>query len=257
MSENLNGLFVEAGKDAVHVGARSLAGTAQLTSTAMKVADAIIKTAFGEPETYGTLVAASKIDHNATDALINRAYDLTAIDLEFLKVLDDDTLEGMLKSQQSKRSRTKGKPMTLDNYKNMLVGAVGEMLIRMTTEKTKQIVRRRFAGTLEFTEEQLATLSEDQELLRKEVRNIQSRKSIMKSKDDFDETSEAWLKLLAAEESLKSVRVTTRVDSTKTQLATLLGEVDISQLKAAEAKALLEQAMGLIKTARKEETTNV
>lgn len=257
MSENLKSLFVEADKDAARSSVRSLAGTAQLTALSTEIANNILKAIESNLDEYEELFTASKTNQNAMDTLISSAFDLASVDLTFIKELDEETVNGMLKSQQSKRSRAKKKPMTMDNYKTMLVGAIGEQLIRVAIEKPKQSSGRRMGTATGYTEEQLQALAADQNLLRKEIRNLQSRKSIMKSKDDFDENSDAWKNLLEIEESLKAIRTVIKPDTTKAQLVTLLADVDISQLKAAEAKALLEKAAGILNpTDNKEEETD-
>ena len=139
--------------------------------------------------------------------------------------------------------------MTLDNYRNMMMGAVGECLIRRALGKEKTAGARR-VGVIEYTDEQLEALRLDQDKLRKEIRNIQSKKSIMKSKEGFSEDDEQWKKLLEAEEKLKALRVPVRgvaVDTTKRKLAEMLNGVDINELKAADAKKLLQQALELVK----------
>lgn len=248
MSENLNGLFNETSKDAAYSSARSLAGTAQLTTMATEIAGSILKKAEADFENYKDMIAASKADHSAMDKFINSAYDVTAVDVQFLKELDEDTIDNMLKSQQSKRSRAKGRTMTMDNYKNMLVGAIAEQLIRFATGKEKSAVgARRQAGAVEFTAEELEALKNDQQRLRKEIRNIQSKKSIFRSKPEYSETDPHWLKLLEAETQLKNIRTGEHFDETKSKLGELLGTVDLNNLKATDAKKLIEQALALVK----------
>lgn len=256
MSENLKGLFVETGKDAVRNSARSLAGTAQLTATANEIANVVLKTVTENLGEYESLFTASKENHGAMDQLIDRAYDLTTVDVSFLKTLDNDTIEGMLKSQQSKRSRAKSAVMTLDNYRTMLIGAICEKILRVTFEKPKQAMNRRFSSSLEFTQEELDEFAADQNLLRKELRNIQSRKSIMKAKDDFSEEDPMWAALLRAEGKLKDLRVPIAPDTTKSQLVSLFNGLDVTSLKGAEAKALIEKAVGIISKPASEEVAN-
>ena len=155
----------------------------------------------------------------------------------------------MLKSQQSKRSRSKNKVMTLDNYRNLMSGAVSELLIRQAMGKAKSSMGyRRASGSVEYTAEELEIFKNDQEALKREIRNVQSKKSIMKSKADFTEEDERWGQLLAAEETLKGMRVgggikTVVVDKTGEQLKAELGDKDIDSLKAADAKALLKKLL--------------
>jgi len=250
MSKELLNLFSEQENRETANSARSLAGTAQLTSLASTIANDILKTVNDNFEEYKELIARSKSDHGAMDELIAKAYNLADADVEFLKQLDEATLDGMLKSQQSKRSRAKSKVMTMDNYRSMMIGAIAENLIRLVTGKKKSAGgNRRNAGKVEYSAEELAALQADQEKLRKEIRNIQSKKSIMKSKEGFSEDDERWIALLAAEEQLKALRKDTRtvvVDETKEKLAAMLNGVEVNSLKAADAKELLAQALALI-----------
>lgn len=250
MSEKLSSMFEANEAQEVTAGARSLAGTAQLTTLASAVANEVIKKIDADLESYREKFDASKSDHNAMDTLITELYALTTVDVQFIKELDEDTVESMLKSQQSKRSRAKSKVMTLDNYKSMMTGAVAELLLRLATGKAKSAtgIRRR-AGSVEFTTEELETLKEDQEAVRRELRNVQSKKSIMKTKADFNEESERWQQLLVAEEQLKGIRIssstvkTIRVDETKDALLAEIGDTALEDLKPAEAKKLLQKVL--------------
>lgn len=249
MSEKMNNLFAVNTNETTTVGARSLAGTAQLTSTANTISQELINKISTDTETYGEQFENSKTDHNAMDALINLMIDLSTVEAEFLKELDEDTLNSMLKSQQSKRSRSKNKVMTVDNYRNLMSGAVSELLIRQAMGKAKSSMGyRRASGSVEYTAEELEIFKNDQEALKREIRNVQSKKSIMKSKADFTEEDERWGQLLAAEETLKGMRVgggvkTVVVDKTGEQLKAELGDKDIDSLKAADAKALLKKLL--------------
>ena len=249
MSEKMSNLFAANENEATTVGARSLAGTAQLTSIANTIAQDLIKKISDETETYGEQFENSKVDHNAMDALINSMTDLSTVETEFLKELDEETLNSMLKSQQSKRSRSKNKTMTLDNYRNLMAGAVSELLIRQVMGKAKSSTGyRRASGSVEYTAEELEMYKNDQDALKREIRNVQSKKSIMKSKIDFTEEDERWGQLLAAEETLKGMRVgggvkTVVVDKTGEQLKAELGDKDIDSLRATDAKALLKKLL--------------
>lgn len=248
MTNNINEMFNTVENNETTTNARSLAGTAQLTSVANTlVADCMAKLS-EQLDDYKELFMESQKDHNAMDKLLAMLIDFDSIDVEFISSLDEQTVDGMLKSQQSKRSRAKNKLMTMDNYKNMMAGAIAENLIRKATGKAKMATGiRRASGSLDFTEEDLEQLKEDQDRLKKEIRNIQSKKSIMKSKEDFTEEDEHWKKLLEVEEQLKSLRVSTRatrvvkVDETKEKLASAFADVDLEHIKAADSKALLAQ----------------
>lgn len=250
---SINELFNATENNEATTNARNLAGTAQLTAVANELVAQCIKTLNDNLEEYRDEFAASQKDHSAMDTLLAKLIDFGAVDVEFIKKLDEDTVDGMLKSQQSKRSRAKSKAMTMDNYKSMMAGAIAENLIRQATGKVKSAGgARRMSGSVNFTAEQLEELRADQEKLKKELRNVQSKKSIMKSKADFSEDDDRWQALLVAEEQLKSIRVSTghtqvvKVDETKEKLAEVLADVDPSSLKAGDSKALLAQIKELL-----------
>lgn len=249
MSNEMNNLFA-AENNSTTVGTRGLSGTAQLTSIASNIAANILQTMNADIEIYVDDIKKSQVDNSAMDNLIEKVNPLADVDVDFLKELDEETIDGMLKSQQSKRSRCKSKAMTMDNYRALMTGAIAENLIRLATGKEKHAGGpRRMAGSVDYTIEQLQELSEDQERLKKEIRNVQSKKSIMKSKADFDESDERYQALLKAEQQLKDMRVSgasiVEVDTTKNALTDALAGVDIQNLKAAEAKELLERMAGL------------
>lgn len=249
MSNEMNNLFATV-NETTTVGTRGLSGTAQLTSVASNLANEILQVMNANIEEYAEDIKKSQVDNNAMDNLIEKVYKLENVDVDFLKEIDEETIDGMLKSQQSKRSRSKSKAMTMDNYRTLMTGAIAENLIRLATGKEKHAGGpRRMAGTVDYTIEQLQQLSEDQERLKKEIRNIQSKKSIMKSKADFDENDERWQALLKAEQQLKDMRVSgsniVEVDTTKNELTDLLAGKDINNMKAADAKELLAQISAL------------
>ena len=249
----INEMFNATENNEATTNTRNLAGTAQLTAVANELVAQCIKTLNDNLEEYRDEFAASQKDHSAMDALLAKLIDFDTIDVEFMKELDEATVDGMLKSQQSKRSRAKSKVMTMDNYKSMMAGAIAENLIRKATGKVKSAGgARRLSGSVDFSAEQLEALKEDQEQLKKEIRNVQSKKSIMKSKADFSEEDERWQALLVAEWQLKSVRVSTggtkvvKVDETKEKLAEMLNEVDTDHMKAADVKDMLAQVKALL-----------
>lgn len=232
--------------------ARSLPGTAELTAIASAEAHRIIKAMEDDIDTYKPRIQASSVDSRELDAIIDEFKPFAEIGEDhILRNLDDATVDGMLKSQQSKRSRSKGKTMTLDNYINLLTAAIAEDILRDIYNKPKSSsAYGRAAGLVDYTGAQLEALANDQEALRKEIRNVQSKKSIMRSKADFDESDERWLSLLKAEQQLKDLRVTTthvvEVDRTRNAILDKLTDIDISKLKSAEAHELLESISKLV-----------
>jgi hypothetical protein len=233
--------------------ARTLSGTAELTRLSGNIATNVIRHMEEHIDDYRERIAKSATDSNELDAIIKELGELESADIEFLKKIDENTIEGMLKSQQSKRSRTKGKTMTLDNYRSLMTAAIAESLIRLAWDKPKSAhggFKR--AGIVDYTPAQLEELAADQEALRREIRNVQSKKSIMKSKVDFSEADERWQALLKAEIMLKDLRIGGRsnvieVDTTKDALNELLANTDIEHLKAGDSKDLLAAIANLIK----------
>ena len=245
---NLNTMF--AANSATNYNARNLPGTAELTSYATNVARNMLQTMEADIDSYRDKIQQSANDTKVMDALISEfkpAYD----DIQPLfDSLDEKTIEGMLKSQQSKRSRAKSKAMTMDNYMSMLTAAIAEDIIRTVTGKAKSAHGSgRAAGVIDYTVAELEALAADQEALRREIRNVQSKKSIMKSKADFDEADDRWRMLLKAEQQLKDLRVSTHtveIDKTRDALMEILGEVEIDSLHKADALELLHTIKNLL-----------
>lgn len=233
---------------------RGLPGTAELTALSNQYARHIIEAMDANAAEYTDRIQLSTVDSATLDDLIIELIpEDYAEQAKFLVDLSESNIDSLLKSQQSKRSRTKGKQMTMDNYQTLMSAAVAEFLIRKVTNRTKSAglgVTR--AGIIEYTAEQLEMLRADQERLRKEIRNLQSKKSLMRSKADLDENDARWVALLKAEQQLKDLRVTpdarfVAVDKTKDELQTMFEGVDIEKLKSADAHALLERIAALTK----------
>jgi hypothetical protein len=245
MSDEFTSLFATESNGTVSTSAGMLAGTQQLTSIASSITNTIVSSAAADQEKYGKAVVASKSDMTSLDNLINELYDLKAVNVDFLKSIDEDTINGMLKSQQSKRSRCKSKEMTMDNYRSMMTAAVAENLIRLAFNKSKGSFGGRASDGVGYDEEAINKLAGDQEALRKEIRNIQSKKSIMKSKAGFSEEDERWQQLLVAEEQLKALRsvapVVTKVveDPLRDEMKEMLAELDQDSMTAKQLKELV------------------
>lgn len=223
-----------------------LDNTANLTRISTDIAREILKRAEADAEKYQTKIVESQKSHDVMDQLINEIYDLTTVDIDFLKAESEEVLDRMIKSQQSKRSRAKSKEMTLDNYITMLTGAVAENLLRIAANKPKSAggggARRKAVA---YSEEELEAFKNNPEALNKAIRNVQSKKSIYKSKADFDPESERWQELLEVEAQLKAIRDGQSIEAEKAiektnQLEEMLATVDLKDLKAAEAKEMLE-----------------
>ena len=251
MTTQLNSLFSAANNQANVGTSRTLSGTQELTNIASSLTDQVIEAVASQPEEYSTKVTESQQDMMVLDELITIGCTLEDINIDFLKDIGKDELESMLKSQQSKRSRCKGKTMTMDNYKSMMTAAIAESLIRMALGKDKNTFVGR-SGMTTYDEETLEKLSIDQDKLRKEIRNVQSKKSIMKSKAGFSEGDDRWQQLLVAEEQLKGIRTSTGtsktviVDETRDRLKELLAEVNPASTKASDLKEIMNTIKDMV-----------
>lgn len=249
---NLKGLFANNNTTEVSSRGNQLDSTATLTRISTDIAREILKTAEADAEQFADKIIESQQSHDAMDALINEIYNLNEVDVDFLKEETEDVLDRMIKSQQSKRSRAKSKEMTIDNYLTMMTGAVAENLLRIVANKPKSAggggARR---GSVRYSEEELEIFANDPEALKRAIRNVQSKKSIAKSKADFDPESERWQELLEVEAELKAIRDGQTVEAEKAvettnQLEEMLATVDPKDLKAADAKAMLDSIKGML-----------
>jgi len=230
-----------------------LDNTANLTRISTDIAREILKIAEADVEKYQQVIVDSMQSHDAMDQLIKDTYDLTTVDIEFLKAESEEVLDRMIKSQQSKRSRAKSREMTLENYLTMLTGAVAENLLRIAANKPKSAGGGARRGTVTYSEEELEAFKNDPEALKRAIRNVQSKKSIYKSKADWDPESERWQELLKAEEQLKAIRDGQTIEAEKAiektnQLEDMLATVDLKDLKAADAKNMLESIKQMLAT---------
>ena len=96
---NINEMFNAVENNETTSNARNLAGTAQLTSVANELVAKCISELNDNLDTYRDEFTASKKDHSAMDALLAKLIDFDTIDVEFIKELDEATVDGMLKSQ--------------------------------------------------------------------------------------------------------------------------------------------------------------
>lgn len=228
--------------------------TADLIRISADIAREVLRRAEADIEKYKTKIVESMQSHDIMDELIKDTYDLTTVDIEFLKTESDEVLDRMIKSQQSKRSRAKAKEMTLDNYLTMLTGAIAENLLRLAANKPKTVggggVRR---TSVRYTDEELDMFKSNPEALKRAIRNVQSKKSIYRAKADFDPESERWKELLEVEAQLKAIRdgqsaeAAKAIEKTQT-LEEMLATVDPKDLKATDAKELLDSIKQMLST---------
>lgn len=221
--------------------------TGQLTQIASEIANVVFMAAASNGKEYESKVQASFKSHDAMDDLINELYNLADVDVEFLKSETTENLEKMVRSQQSKRSRMKGMAMNINNYKKMLVGAVAENLLRIVMDKPKNSGGGSKTGILGLSEEDIKHLIDFPEDLTKAIRNVQSKKSIAKSKADYNPLGARWLSLMAEEQQLKSLRDSKQQPDpgaikaleTALKVEEQLTSEDVEALSPEDAKALL------------------
>jgi hypothetical protein len=242
MTKNNQSLFAGQEEIVLVGGANQLNKTAQLTSASTEIAHDIITLVIADQEQYGPRVAASQQSHDEMDKLIADLGILDEVDIQFLKDEDDLVLDKMLKSQQSKRSRSKSKVMTQENYTSMMTAAIAEYLLRQAMGKPKGAnYGGATSGDATYSEEELAKLATDPDALSRAIRNVQSKKSIAKSKIDFSVDSERWQQLLEAEGQLKDLRssLSGTVNRTTQAAVTMLEDINLDELSAEDAMAQL------------------
>lgn len=248
---------------------RALPGTTELVTFADGVVQEVLSKVEAEPDVYSAEVENAKVDTTVMINLIKTLHEVDVDNIDFLDPEDEDTLVNMLKSQQSKRSHNKSKLMTLDTFQQMMSATVCEIYLREILNKPfGGNTGRRRATTGELNSEWLEEVADNKDKLAKEIRNVQSKKSIAKRKADFSEQDEYWQQLLEVERTLKEIREerypsvrkvskSAKDDILREQMNETLGGTDFASLKASEAKDLLAQVAGLLKDAdilRKEAT---
>lgn len=251
---NLSNIFKAEGAQQIAGGKNQLALTARLTQESMKIAEDMIAN-YNTLENGGNKVL-DMIDNNLEmNAEVVHYVDAEGYDNTWLMEINKDEAIKMLKSQQSKRSRAKSATMTLNTFKVMLTAAIAEELLRSTHD----IARTTGGGgaksaPLILTDEMIAGYTADQGALGKAIRNVQSKKSIMKAKADFDEYSDQYQALLTYEASLKSLRTgsapvdTKMVEAAKKaeEVKSMVETMDITKMKKDDMAAALEQMKELM-----------
>lgn len=243
-------MFAADDNQSLNTAANQLSYTARLTNIAQQNATTILNTMNEHADDFEGRFAASQLSHDAMDDLIADIIDVSGIDVDFLKSVTDEEIDKMIRSQQSKRSRSKNKKMTQENYRAMLVGAIAENLLRFSANKPKASGGGAVMRDIGFSDEDIEKLAETPDDLKREIRNVQSKKSIMKSKSDFDPQSVRWLQLMRAEQQLKEVR--NRISGkasqqaqealqVKSNLEELVAELNTEDLSPEASKSLLDK----------------
>lgn len=258
-------LFVEKSEEVTtnRKAGNKLMETVKLEEVVMPIASEVIAAVtdeeFLKDEANEKLVADSQSAQVAMEELLSivGAQQKVAEQTAWLKDSSEEALTKVLKSQQSKRSRSRKAEMTLENYRKLVEASLCEGAARLALGKERKTSAMADYTQLKLDDETATKFKEDQDALRKEIRNTQSKKSIMKHRDDFSEEDENWLALVAYENSLKELRVSApRVSDTinkKLEAANeakdvLSGVEDIDTLKAKDAKELLKKVSEALAT---------
>lgn len=248
-------LFGEEETVSVSNAGNQLDKTRDLTILAQKHANDAWKIINSNPADYEDQFKAAVKSHDQMDDLLAEVVDLESIDIDFLKGTSEDELEKMIRSQQSKRSRAKAKPVSQETVLTMMTGAIAENLLRRAANKPKGQGGGFTAGEINYTEAQIEEFKTNADKLKKEIRNVQSKKSIMKSKADFDEQSPRYQELLQAEEILKTIRdgstptITKEAEDAiaiKSELEETVEELDVDSLSEEDAKLLLSKVKEIL-----------
>ena len=257
----MNRLFVSNENNTMKENKAAIAWTAQLNTATGTIAkqlfDGFVTEAADDEHKAEHLQLAMK-ENDILDQLLIGHTTIESEDFEWLKAASEDELDRMLKSQQSKRSRTKKMEMTQDNFMKLVNAAAAEIIIRKVAHKEKNAVDVVKLNGCELTDEMIEHFKEDQEALKKAIRNVQSKKTALKKKGL--EGGEQWQELVEFEVALKDLRVggvrTTTVikevavvpEEVKEQLSKiddakqLFMDVEaIDKLKANDAKELLKK----------------
>lgn len=186
---------------------------------------------------------------NETDAMDKLLVDFKAdVTTGTVDTAEEPELVKLLASQQSKRSRTRGKEMTVPNYLALISASIAEQIIRLKLDKPKGSTSAGSSATEPFTEAQLETYGADLALATKRVRSLQSWKSTHKHLENTAEWKivckniESLVALRPASTTIKVIKPDPRYDAIRAELK----DVDITKLSAKDKAALLEQIHSMI-----------
>lgn len=224
MSENINLNSVFATEQKPHLEqsekSRQLGITVPLNTLAMNKVNEVWKALEAQGPTAAERVKESTDSNEALMALVKEYVKYDPMELEFLTATDDATIESALKSQASKRSRMRSmlkEAFTQVNYKSLLQAAIAEHLVRLAIGKptgargSRARSSKAINSLLPYAE--LIKLAEDQNELRRQLRNVQSRCSTYKSSlrnagfsNEEILADERYIEFRAIEDQLKDAR---------------------------------------------------
>lgn len=204
--------------------AATIPASTQLAQVADSVANQLIEkfNQLSEEEANDCTVAAFESNSSMLNALIdNKVLTDDVICSELYSITDDDATR-LLKSQQSKQSRSKSAGLSIQNFKKMASATVAVHLIRTQCGLTSNRTGRQSEGLKPLTEETQQWYAANQFELGKAIRNIQSKKSILKKKmvdGGTDEQLQLMDEYVDYETTLKSLRSNTPAPKVNEHLA--------------------------------------
>lgn len=224
--------------------------TAVLTRMSNEYALQVLDAIADNEDEYRELVEESRTNSNLLADIIEKSKVLEGESFDEYE-LDNEEAIKIMKSQQSKRSRLKSKGTeTFEGYKTYLSAFIGETIIRTIADikRASSGPRGRFSYE-PYTEEELIEFKENQHRLASALRNLQSRKCILK-KEDSEEAAAKIEQLIIKEDQLKQHRDSSQLTS-KSQFYTKIVEHmeaigDISELKVKEAREALQVIASII-----------
>ena len=197
-------------------------------------------------ENYKDLVASSFKDSNAMDKLI---VDFKAdLSKDLLAKADENELKKLLASQQSKRSRMKGKEMTLPNYLAVVSASIAEAIIREAAGKPKGSASTGTKATELLSAEQIAVYKADMDLTNRRIRSLQSWKSTHKHLQDTEEWTivckniDTLVSLRPASNTIKVIKTDPRLKEIREKLAT----VDLMKMKDKDKDKLIAEVLQML-----------
>ena len=235
-----NSLFTQA--TTTETGLKRLDCTAALTQYSDDTARHLLAAVNSNPDMQDDLKL-SFSDSAAQDRLIEAI--VGTVMTNTVELADETQLKKLLASQQSKRSRAKGKEMTVANYLSMMSAAIAEQVIRTVMNKPRGTSVVAGSSTMPLTEQDIVAYQSDLEAANKKIRSLQSWKSTHKIEQGTAnwtvvcESIAALQALRPASSSIKVVKEDARISALREKLA---GQ-DLSKMKSADKEALLQDIL--------------
>ncbi len=208
-------LFAAVEESPIEEGKRGIPGAAILksaaTDLAVKIMSKIPDASANGDEEFLQMIKDSQTSVQVLDNLVKQECGDALVNADVAQ-FGEVEVQKLLKSNQSNRSRRKNMPMTQTNYMEYLTAACAEWIIRESCGITKSATPFGSGrAAMVINDETIAQLAEDQDALGRAIRNMQSKKSTYKAKNQDREGWEQdpeYVELLEQLDKLKAVRTT-------------------------------------------------